>query len=160
MKKNNGPLTYEQAKDKALRLLAFRAHSEYELRDKLKRANAVEEDIDKIIEFCKEYKFLNDVDFAKRKAADLKNLKKFGKNRIKSELRRVGIASEIIEDILMDMDFEDEADKLLPLVEKKLGGDFERKSKDRCIRYFMYRGYDFYTIKNCIDTVVSENDER
>ena len=59
----------------------------------------------------------------------------------------------------MDMDFEDEADKLLPLVEKKLGGDFERKSKDRCIRYFMYRGYDFYTIKNCIDTVVSENEE-
>lgn len=159
MKKNNGPLTYEQSKDKALRLLAFRAHSEYELRDKLKRANAVEEDIDRIIEFCKEYKFLNDADFAKRKAADLKNLKKFGKNRIKSELRRVGISSDIIEDVLVDMDFEDEADKLLPLVEKKLDGDFERKSKDRCIRYFMYRGYDFYTIKNCIDTVVSENEE-
>ncbi len=159
MKKSNEPLTYEQAKDKALRLLAFRAHSEHELRDKLKRANAVEEDIEPIIEFCKEYNFLNDADFAKRKAIDLKNLKKFGKNRIKSELYRFGIASDIIEDVLMDMDFEDEADKLRPLIEKKLGGDFERKSKDRCIRYFMYRGYDFYTIKNCIDIIENENEQ-
>lgn len=33
-------LTFDEAKDKALRLLEFRSHSERELSDKLKRAGA------------------------------------------------------------------------------------------------------------------------
>ena len=39
-------LTFDEAKDKALRLLEFRSHSERELSDKLKIAGAKEEDID------------------------------------------------------------------------------------------------------------------
>ena len=35
-------LTFDEAKDKALRLLEFRSHSERELSDKLKRAGAKE----------------------------------------------------------------------------------------------------------------------
>ena len=44
-------------------------------------------------------------------------------------------------------------DMLLPLVEKRLKGDFEKKNIDKCIRYFMYRGYGFSDIKNCIDNI-------
>mgnify|MGYP000022528500 FL=1 len=46
-------LTFDEAKDKALRLLEFRSHSERELSDKLKRAGAKEEDKDEILEFCR-----------------------------------------------------------------------------------------------------------
>ena len=53
-------LTFDEAKDKALRLLEFRSHSERELSDKLKRAGAKEEDIDEILEFCRNYGFLDD----------------------------------------------------------------------------------------------------
>ena len=147
----NKELTYELVKDKALRLLEFRSHSEKELRDKLKRYGAEQEDIDKVIEFCIEYNFINDEDFAKRKAADLKNLKKYGKNRIKSELYAIGINSYIIEDVISKMDFDDEEDVLYPLVMKKLNNDFEKKSIDRCVRYFIYRGYEINDIKNAID---------
>lgn len=143
-------LNYEQAKDKALRLLTFRSHSEKELKDKLRRAGAEDNDIENIIEFCKEYKFINDEDFARRKARDLKNLKKYGKRRIRSELFSVGIDAETIESVIMEIDFDDEEDALYPLVVKKLGGDFEKKSVDRCIRYFMYRGYEFSDIKRCV----------
>ena len=86
-------LTFDEAKDKALRLLEFRSHSERELSDKLKRAGAKEEDM------------------------------------------------------------------LLPLVEKRLKGDFEKKNIDKCIRYFMYRGYGFSDIKNCIDNIKEEYGE-
>ena len=79
-------LTFDEAKDKALRLLEFRSHSERELSDKLKRAGAKEEDIDEILEFCRNYGFLDDRKYAIAKAKDLKNLKKYGKRRIKSEL--------------------------------------------------------------------------
>ena len=39
-------LTFDEAKDKALRLLEFRSHSEREISDKLKRAGAKEEEFD------------------------------------------------------------------------------------------------------------------
>ena len=111
-------LTFDEAKDKALRLLEFRSHSERELSDKLKRAGAKEEDIDEILEFCRNYSFLDDRKYAIAKAKDLKNLKKYGKRRIKSELYSKGIDAEYVEEAVSYLD-EDEEDMLLPLVEKK-----------------------------------------
>lgn len=154
----NEELTFEQAKDKALRLLEFRAHSEKELTDKLKRAGAKEYDIEEILEFCRNYGFVDDRKYALSKARDLKNLKKYGKNRIKSELYSKGIAAEYVEEAVADLD-EDEEDILLPLVEKKLKGDFEKKNVDKCIRYFLYRGYSFGDIKNCIENIKQEYGE-
>lgn len=148
-------LTFEQAKDKALRLLEFRAHSERELTDKLKRAGAKDEDIDEILDFCRNYGFVDDRSYAIRKARDLKNLKRYGIKRIKSELYAKGIDAEYIEEAVSELD-DDEGEMLLPLVEKKLGGNFEKKNIDKCIRYFIYRGYSFGDIKNCIDTIKYE----
>lgn len=150
--KEKQELTFEQAKDKALRLLEFRAHSERELTDKLKRAGANEFDIEEILEFCRNYNFVDDRVYAIGKARDLKNLKKYGARRIKSELYQKGIDAEYIEEALSLLD-DDEEDALLPLVEKRLRGDFEKKNVDKCIRYFMYRGYNFSDIKNCIENL-------
>lgn len=149
-------LTFEQAKDKALRLLEFRAHSEKELRDKLKIAGAKAEDTEEVLSFCREYGFVNDRQFALMKARDLKNLKKYGLQRIKSELYSKGISAEYVEEAVAEID-EDETDMLLPLVQKKLRDNFEKKNVDKCIRYFIYRGYNFGDIKNCIDQIKSEN---
>ena len=82
-------LTFDEAKDKALRLLEFRSHSERELSDKLKRAGAKEEDIDEILEFCRNYGFLDDRKYAIAKAKDLKNLKKYGKRRILMRTKKI-----------------------------------------------------------------------
>lgn len=152
-------LTYEQAKEKALRLLEFRSHSERELTDKLKRAGAKNEDIEEILEFCRNYGFVNDRTYAMRKAKDLKNLKKYGKRRIEQELYSKGISSENIAEAVAELEFEDTEDVLVPLVRKKLGNNFEKKSIDRCIRYFIYRGYDIGEIKMCIEKVKGEADD-
>lgn len=143
-------LNYDETKEKALRLLEFRSHSEKELTDKLRRAGSLDEDIEKILEFCREYGFVNDKLYAKRKAQDLQNLKKYGRHRIKSELNQKGIASDLIELAMAELE-EDEEDRLYPLVVKKLGGSFEKKNIDKCIRYFIYRGYNFSDIKSCIE---------
>lgn len=145
-------LTLEQAKDKALRLLEFRSHSEHELKEKLKRAGAKDEDIEEILDFCRNYGFVNDLAYAKSKARDLKNLKRYGIKRIKAELYSKGIDSEYVEAAVSELD-EDEEDILLPLIEKKLKGNFEKKNIDKCIRYFIYRGYSFGDIKNCIENI-------
>ena len=149
--------TYEQVKEKALRLLEFRAHSEGELFQKLKQQGASEEHIEEVLAFCREYGFVNDEDFAIRKARDLQNIKKFGKHRIIQELRAKGISGELVDMAVSQLDFEE--NDLKPMIEKKLKGDFDKKNIDKCIRYFIYRGYDFGQIKNCIEELKGEIDD-
>lgn len=153
MRKPKPLLTYEDVKEKALRLLEFRSHSEFELRTKLHRADASEENIEKVLEFCRRYGFVNDKSYAERKAKDLINLKKYGIHRIKSELKAKGISDIIIQEVLAEIDTDSEQETLMGLVGKKLKNDFSDKNKDRCIRYFIYRGYNIYDIKNAINTV-------
>lgn len=150
-------LNLDETKEKALRLLEFRSHSEFELKEKLKRAGAVEENIDTVFEFCREYGFVNDERYAKGKAVELQRLKKYGRHRIIMELKHKGISSDLIDIALCELE-DDECDALYPLVKKKLGGNFEKKNIDKCIRYFIYRGYSFGDIKTCVDRIKSEEE--
>lgn len=145
---------YEQAKEKALTLLEFRSHSEKELSDKLRINGADDEMIEEVLEFCRRYGFVNDGDYALRKARDLYNLKKYGKYRIEQELRAKGIDSEYIARALEELEMNPE--DLKPLVEKKLNSNFDKKNIDKCIRYFLYRGYEFSHIKECIEEIKGE----
>lgn len=147
-------LTLEQTKEKALRLLEFRSHSENELKQKLERAGGT--GIDKVLEFCRQYNFLNDREYAKKLSKDLANLKKYGKRRIKDELRSRGIDDEYITEALDELDV-DEEERLLPLLEKKINNNFDKKNEDKAIRYFLYRGYEFSDIKRCLDTIKENN---
>ncbi len=158
MKKSKPLLTYEAVKEKALRLLEFRAHSEKELSDKLRRAGASDEFIEETLEFCRQYKFVDDRDYAIRKAHDLLTLKCYGRHRIKQELRVLGIDDEYIELALSETDSEKEADNLARLAEKKLGGDHSQKNKQKCIRFLIYRGYDIYDIKNALERLEDHDD--
>ena len=146
-------LTYEQTKEKALRLLEFRSHSENELKKKLKNAGGT--GIDEVLDFCREYNFLNDREYAKKLSKDLSNLKKYGKRRIKDELRARGIDDEYIVEAVEELEVNEE-EMLFPLLEKKLNNNFDKKNEDKAIRYFLYRGYEFSDIKRCLD-VIKEN---
>lgn len=146
---NKKELTNEDVKEKALRLLEFRNHSQFELREKLLRYGAEPEQIDYALEFCTEYGFLNDERYAAALARDLSNLKKYGKYRIKAELTKRGISAEIIENVLYEV--EDNSEVLEELIKRKLKGSFEKKDTDRAIRYFIYRGYNLTDIKRAIE---------
>jgi len=148
---------YASVKNKALHFLEYRIHSEHELCEKLKRAGAGSEDIEKVIEFLREYKLVDDREFARRYAGDLKNIKKLGKKRVKTELINKGIASEIIRETIDEFEWDSE-ETLYPLVRKKLSGNFERKNIDKCIRYFAYRGYGYEEIKNAIERIQAEEE--
>lgn len=145
-------MDYSQTKEKALRLLEFRNHSSGELKRKLTVAGASEDDASKVIEFLKEYNLINDREYAKRLALDLKNLKKYGERRIRSELKSRGILSEYIEEAIGELPEFDE-EELVRLVEKRLKGDFEKKNKDKVLRYFLNRGYSFDEIKRTIEKI-------
>ena len=148
-------LNKAQAKEKALRLLEFRSHSEKELRDKLIRAGAKSEDLPEIFDFLREYSFVNDAEYAKKLARDLQNLNKYGLRRIREELKSRGIFGEELENAMLELSDEEE-EQLVPLIERKLGGNFEKKNIERAIRYFAYRGYGYDDIKSAIEKVRGE----
>lgn len=156
-KKENTPLDYDGAKDKALRLLSFRSHSEYELKQKLLSSGASSEDANSVLAFLREYSLVNDSLYAERLASDLSNLKKYGKRRIMQELLHRGIDRDIAEEACNLLQT-DEEETLIPLMRKKLSGNFDRKSKDRAIRYFATRGYSFSDIKSAIGQIMAEED--
>lgn len=143
-------MDYSRTKEKALRLLEFRNHSSGELKRKLTVAGASDEDVSKVIEFLKEYNLINDRDYAKRLALDLKNLKKYGERRIRTELKSRGIITEYIEEAIGELPEFDE-EELIRLVDKRLKGNFEKKNKDKVLRYFLNRGYCFDEIKRAIE---------
>lgn len=155
--KQQTPLTsYDAVKEKALRLLEFRSHSEYELTKKLRRYGAADEHIEMTLDFCRRYGFVNDEYFASRKARDLSNLKKFGIRRIRSELKMLGIADEYIEAAIAELDSDTSRQTLYELAQKRLRGDFSNKNRDKCIRFLIYRGYDIYEIKDVIQEIQLE----
>ena len=89
----------------------------------------------KFLNFAEIMAFWTTESYAIAKAKDLKNLKKYGKRRIKSELYSKGIDAEYVEEAVSYLD-EDEEDMLLPLVEKRLKGDLKRKT--------LINAYDIY----------------
>ena len=138
MRKPPKPLEgYEQTKEKALRLLEFRNHAEKEIERKLAAAGASEENISKTIDFLREYHLVDDEQYAKSLAHDLQHIKGYGKNRIRSELSARGIARNIIDEVLENLEDTD-TKRLCERIEKRLKGNFDKKNTDKVIRYFIY----------------------
>lgn len=148
-------LNYEQTKHKALKILEYRTHFESELKVKLRRAGAEDQNIERVMEFLREYNFVNDLEFSLKYAKDLKNLKKFGKKRVRAELIRKGISAELAENAIAELSWEDD-DILYEMMQKKLSGNTNKKNIDKCIRYFLYKGYSYDEIKNALERINAE----
>jgi regulatory protein len=87
----------KRAEEKAYRLLARRAHSEKELRVKLRGGGFSEPVVDAVLEKCRELGYLNDGNYARQRARDLAVNRLAGDRRIAFDLRERGISEELAE---------------------------------------------------------------
>ena len=139
-----------RANEKALTLLERRSHSKQELANKIARTM----DRDSAVaaaEKMEEIGLVNDRDFAERYARELFERKKFGKIRVKQELKLKGIDKEIIEDVLLvyeDFDVEEQIKNILvskyPLYKE------DEKVKARAVAALQRRGFSFSDIRGVI----------
>ncbi len=149
-------MTYDEAKEKALRVLELRPHTEYEITVKLQAAGADSPEISQVIQFLREYRLVDDEAYAQQYAHYLAETKKFGRFRIIGEMKKRGVPNEYIDSSLEFLD-ESAADALLPLVKKRLGDkELDFKEKNKLMRYFIYRGYEIGDIKECIERIENE----
>ncbi len=81
------------ALSRALNYLGYRARSEKEVRDRLRRYGYGEETVGSVIGRLKELGYLDDEDFARFVARE--KARKYGPRRLSAELRRSGVDAEL-----------------------------------------------------------------
>ncbi len=90
----------KRALNSAYRSLARRAHSRYELQEKLERKKYSHNTIQAVLAELETQKFLDDRAFAMGFARDRLQRKQLGRDRVALELKVKGIAKELIEETL------------------------------------------------------------
>lgn len=137
---------YFKAKEKALRLLDRRAHSKSEIIRKVSE-NYPKEVAVKVAERLEEIGLINDESFARIYYKELSEVKKFGINRIKTELYKRGIAKEIIELLSEELSDNEPYKKVLLEIKRRPFDFSSEKEKRRVFNKFLRNGYSYDDIK-------------
>lgn len=151
-----------RCKNTALRIVEKSYKTEKEIYDRLIEKGYEKETIDPVIEFLKEYKFINDEAYVKMYTKD--RMRNQGTNKIKYALKRKGIEDEKIEEALSHISKEDEKSIAKELAMKKYKmlvkkEDDKYKLWNKLCRFLVAKGYDYSLTKEVIKEVVSIDPE-
>ena len=132
----------------ALKLLAKRSYSEYELFKKL-LSRYSEEIINPVIERCKSYKYLNDTLFVKSFIHDKQLFNKWGIKKITLELKRhkLTLNTDYYDFTLEEKNAEALIQKKVKLL-KKAANDYEKRIKLK--NYLIQKGYDHELVQRIV----------
>ncbi len=148
-KSPGSPFTKEEAREKALNLLEYRAHSRYELFQKLRRFTDAET-ASAVLDELNEVGLIDDEAFAVQYAHDLMLEKLLGPIRLRQELGRKGIDNETAEDAIWQAETElgDAESRLDQLIAMKYKKDLtDEKNRRRAINALFRLGYGYDMIK-------------
>ncbi|MCT4507429.1 MAG: recombination regulator RecX [Tepidibacter sp.] len=150
---------YLKAKNKALNILSRSSQSQKNIIYKLSKNEFDEKTIDRVIDFLKKYKFIDDDNLAKNIVKDKVNINKFGKNKIKQTLYSKGIDSLTINSTLnCEIDDEKEFENALYLGNKKyekIKNEDKNKIYRKLSSHLTYKGFAYDTIKKVVNTIMN-----
>ena len=152
----------QKAKDAAYNYLSYRARSVKEVRDKLVQKEFAEEIIEQVVDDLQRQKLLNDREFARR-FVEARLGRANGSRKLAQELRRKGIETEIIDEVLGEfaatLDSEERAIGLLGKQAWRYRGLERDKAKRRMLGFLARRGYDAQMARSAVDKVWQELQE-
>ena len=136
--------------DSAMRMLSLRAHSELEIKQKL-RLKFSEEAVRHTVKKLQELALLDDKKFAFMFAEELYRRKGFAPKRIALELKNRGIDGSIVEKAVNSLDIDREIGIIKVIEKYHLTENSTPKEKDRVIRRLLNMGYSFSDISRHIN---------
>ena len=145
---------------KAMFFLGYRARSEAEVRERLKRDEWSDEVISRVLQKLREQGFLNDENFSVQWVENRSHSRPRGGRMLQQELRQKGVDKETIESVLPDA--EDEADNAVAALRPKLRlfAQFdERTAREKGIQFLMRRGFNYGVAKAAWDRIAEEDEE-
>ena len=135
-----------RAKEASITYLGHRARTEHEVRTRLKEKKFSEEIVDKVITRLYELSYLDDEQFALNYTKSRFNFKGYGPQRIRAELRRLGIAATLIDKTLSEqLNQEDLQERALQEAQKRLkklrNEENLTKKRRKLFQFLMRRGH-------------------
>lgn len=100
-------ITFQQLLLKAERYCAYQERCRFEVEQKLRQLGAAQDEIKKVVASLEEDDFLNDERFAKLFVSGKFRIKRWGKNKIRAELKLKKISGYIIQHALDEIDPEE-----------------------------------------------------
>ncbi len=97
----------EVAFQKALNFLSYRSRSENEVKTNLQKHNFSDDVMKDVIKRLRQNSLVNDSDFARLWVENRSEFRPRGRRALRFELRRKGIRTEIIDQVLQDVDEDD-----------------------------------------------------
>lgn len=152
------PDPHDVARQIALRQLTMAPRSRKQLADKLRQRGCAEDVATAVLDRLTEVGLVDDEAYARMLVRNKQETRGLAPRALTQELRRKGVAEEIIEDALADIHPDDDADRARQLVEKRLRtmGGLDRQVQTRRLAGFLARkGYDsnlaFRVIREALD---------
>ncbi|WFD11529.1 recombination regulator RecX [Tepidibacter hydrothermalis] len=150
---------YLKAKNKALNILSRAPQSQKNIVYKLSKNEFNEKTIDRVLDFLKEYKFIDDEILAKNMVKDKLNINKYGKNRIKQALYSKGIDSSTINTALeSEVDEDKEFENALYLGNKryeKIKNEDKNKIYQKLSSHLTYKGFGYDTVRKVVNKIMN-----
>jgi regulatory protein len=139
----------DKAYGNALRYVVMRPRSEWELRDYLRRKQAEEPVIEKIMNRLRSLDLLNDEAFARSWVDNRRVLKPTSRRKLVLELKQKHVSSDIIDAVLAeDKEAVNERDVIRQLVARKRS---RYPDEQKLMAYLARQGYSYDDIKSVIE---------
>jgi regulatory protein len=129
---------FQKTKDSALRLLARRPHSKFEIKTKLVKKGFSKTIIDNVVQRLTEDRLLDDFEFSKVYASELFEKRKSGILKIKNQLIGKGVDRKSIENVLNNINGIRAEDNAYELIIKKFNYIKSRVSDPKKIQQKLY----------------------
>jgi regulatory protein len=149
-------------KQRAFRYLGRRLHSKSELRVKLLQKGYESELINEVLNELENKNYLDDAEFAKTFAEEKIKSKHWGEKKLRAELLKRGIKSDILANVLNEViSDEDNYKNALLVAEKKYASLRNRKLDSISIKlklstFLNARGFDYDVIKEVCDKILKD----
>jgi len=153
--------TLQEAKKKLEGYCAYQERCHKEVVAKLREMKMIPEAIDQIVVHLITENYLNEERFARSFTRGKFKIKKWGRNRIVSELKQRNISKYNIEHALREIDEEVYSNTLNALAEKRLGQITEKniqKRRKKLADYLLYRGWESHLVYEKIKQLVPTKD--
>lgn len=144
---------YPAALNRAVRLLAVRARSGFEIEQRLKDACYLPDTVEMVLAKLQSNGLLDDLAFARQWAKE-KTARQTGKARILYELRQKGVAAALIEQALNELDADaqgESAGRLAAKLIRRYGGDAPADARRKTIQALQRRGYTYGEALRALD---------
>ncbi|WP_344411913.1 regulatory protein RecX [Pseudonocardia ailaonensis] len=151
------------AKEICLRLLTDSARTKHELGARLRQRGVADEIAERVLERFDEVGLIDDEAFAGAWVRSRHRHRGLGRRAIAQELRRKGVAKEIADEALTEVDDESEAARARELVDRKLRtltlGDAvdRRKAAQRLVGMLARKGYPSGIAYGVVRTALAEH---